>query len=168
MIKHCCAVVAALLVIAASGAYYSTCLDALTSASLARRRAQGKAAYLLGVSPASETLRLPDVRKAAAMVIAGGRASVSGSPRLRVAYDKDELPLRTFVPSLKTRLEEAGFRVFLSGCGAVMLRSKALAGQCDLFLTPRRTILRSDIDRLGAVALSLPGQDELPERRKAR
>ena len=160
MIKHCCAVAAALLVIAASGAYHRARMDAMTSASLVRRQARGQTVYLLGMPPDSTALRLTGVRKAAADVVAGRRAVVSGSPRLRVAYDVDEVSLREFASELKEHLEEAGFRVSLCGCGSVMLRSKALAGQCDLFLTPRRAILRSDIARLGAVELKLPGRTE--------
>ena len=93
----------------------------------------------------------------------GKTARVSSSPRLRLTCEGGDAPLERFAWTLKKQLEDAGFRVVLSSCSSTLLRSKALAGQSDIFIAPRRTILRSDIERLSAIPLHLPGP---PEGRK--
>ncbi|RKJ81699.1 MULTISPECIES: DUF6921 family protein [unclassified Pyramidobacter] len=157
MIKRAFIVAAlTLCLIAGTGFYYRSRLDALSAASSGARRAHAgekelDGLYLLAVNPrvdaSGELLR--GLREAAL-----GRPARFGRPgELKLAYTTDEKALGVYARRLARRLERAGLNVKLSPCSPVMLRSKALAGKYDLFVTPRRVILMSDIGRLGALTL---------------
>ena len=159
MIKRCAGIAAALLLIAASGAFWRSRLDAVSGASrLKLRQGRPDQMYLLGVNTRSPRMADARLRDAVRRAACGEKAApLSGSPALRIAYDEGEPVLRERAEGLKRALRGSGFRVVLSPCSPVMLRSKALAGACDVFFAPRRVILRSDIERLGA--------DDLPPLR---
>jgi len=161
--KRCAAVAAALILIAVSGLGYRASLDAVSGASRKHRHRREDPVYLLGLPPRSKGLADSALRATARAALNGEQPRVSGSPRLRLACEDGDTDLGGLARMLKNRLEAAGFRVALSMCSPALLRSKALAGKCDIFVAPRRTILRSDIERLGAAPLHLPCP---PERRK--
>lgn len=149
MLKYLLATALTLCVIAGAGIYYHSRLDSLSSASASARRSREGDACLLGVSPRAEAM-CPGLRESLRAILRGRAAEFRCARRLRLSCLSGE---KKSARRLAEKLERLGLRVRLRPCSAVMLRSKALSGRYDLFIAPRRVILKSDIRRLGAMAL---------------
>ncbi len=157
MVKHAFLAAALTLgLIAGTGFYYRSRLDALSAASAGARRAHAgekelDGLYLLAVNPRLDPRG--ELRRELHAAALGRQARFHGSRELKLAYADDEKALGVYARRLARRLALAGLNVKLSPCSPVMLRSKALAGKYDLFVAPRRVILMSDIERLDALTL---------------
>ena len=150
------AVICSAAVLAGSGAYFRSQLDAISSASandprFPKDRLHG--VYILGVRSSISDFRDEASKEALKSAFEGAAVDLSGTAHVSFFYPAGDKPLAQYAGKAADHLRRCGADVTLRELSPVMLRSRAIAGKFDVFIAPSRVILRSDVARLGFMQL---------------